>query len=87
MSAPQLLDIGEYANDSRLVQHAERYATFYGHRCNPSVGVVAVADGFVASQTRSEVRNGEIVMLPPSVTVAGTTAAEALAKIIGPVTP
>lgn len=84
MSAP-LLYIGDYADDSRLVEHGERYATFYGHRCNPSVGVTATAFGFKATQQRSEYRDGQAVELEPTVWAMGATAAEALAQIIGPV--
>jgi hypothetical protein len=81
----RLLDIGDYVYDSRLVQHGERYASFYGHRCNPAVYVNPTADGYRAAQNRSESRDGLLISLEPTVTATGATAAEALAKLLGPV--
>lgn len=85
LEAVTLRDIGPYAEDKRLVQRGERYASFYGHRCNPSVTVTAIHDGFQASQYRSEYRGGVAISLMPTVVATGSTAAEALAEIIGPV--
>jgi hypothetical protein len=83
-----MLDIGEYANDSRLMVHDESHASFYGHRCNPAVYVQPYDDGFHAYQTRSEFHNGKsMAVFLPTVTADAPTASAALRQIIGPVTP
>lgn len=83
-----LLDIGEYANDRRLVQHGERYASFYGDRCNPAVYLTQQPSGtFYASQVKTENRDGRLVAVGPAGYAVGATAAETLAQIIGPVQP
>lgn len=82
-----LLDIGNYANDTRLVRHDQDHASFYGERCMPAVYVAPYGNGYRAHQSSSVRGGSNYVAFLPTVFADAPNAVEALRQIIGPVIP
>jgi hypothetical protein len=79
-----LLDIGDYARDARLVGHEGQHASFYGEKANPAVYVRPFVAGFGVLRLATAPDRSESKI---EVLAEADTAVLALETVIGPVIP